>query len=562
MEIPYMRNAEKAWPTILGLLLAFVLQCGTSVGAATYHIRPDGGTARQCTGLSDAPYPGEGAGLACAWAHPFWALDAEGGWRIRGGDTLIIRNGSYMMGFGAPNSGWCEADGAFECRLPALPSGPSPQQPTRVLGEGAATGCKAVPELWGTQRTYTLINLLRTSNAVIDCLELTDHSGCVEFHSDPAVRCQRDTYPYGDWAATGLEAADSSNVTLRNLNIHGLAEAGVRAGRLTDWTVENVRIAANGLVGWEGDIEDEDSNRGVLHFKRWLVEWNGCAETYPGGQPDSCWGQLAEGYGDGVGTGATGGQWIIEDSTFRYNSSDGLDLLYVSRAPGTPASVRIERSVAYGNAGNQMKTGGPTTIVNSLMVGNCGYFFGKSFATAMGPKDSGDHCRAAGASVMLDLHANAAAYLVNNTIVGEGDVLVSTECEWRPCSGSESLTMSNNVFLGAPDWADPEDITALLWDPEGLASGKIDYNIIHAVKIDRCPVGPHDLCADPLFLNPSFDSFDGHVRPGSPAIDSGLPTGSLNGLVPSDDLEGHRRPPGRGADRGAYERPGSSGAGR
>jgi len=465
-----------------------------------------------------------------------------------------------MMGYGAPNTSWCESDGAFECRLPPLPSGPSPREPTRLVGEDFTTGCKTAPELWGTERAYTLLSLQGTSNAVVDCLELTDHSGCVEFHSDPVVRCQRDAYPYGNWGAAGIEAADSSHVTLRSLNIHGLAEAGIRAGRLADWTVENVRIAANGLVGWEGDVADEDSNRGTLHFKRWLVEWNGCAETYPGRRPDSCWGQSAGGYGDGVGTGATGGTWIIEDSTFRYNSSDGLDLLYVSRAPGVPASVRIERSVAYGNAGNQMKTGGPTTIVNSLMVGNCGYFFGKPFGTAMGSRDEGDHCRAAGASVMLDLHGNAAAYLVNNTIVGEGDVLVSTECEWRPCSGSESLTVVNNVFQGAPDWTDPEDTAGFLWDPENLAAGKIDYNVFDAVKMDRCPVGANDRCADPLFVNRKFESFNGYVNAGSPAIDSGLPAGGLNGLVPSDDLEGSHRPSGKGVDRGAYERPASGSA--
>ncbi len=74
----------------------------------------------------------------------------------------------------------------------------------------------------------------------------------------PALACERDTYPYGDWAADGLYAEDAANVTLRHLDIHGLASAGVHAGRLTDWTVEDVRIAGNGWVGWEGDIDGDD----------------------------------------------------------------------------------------------------------------------------------------------------------------------------------------------------------------------------------------------------------------------------------------------------------------
>jgi hypothetical protein len=42
-------------------------------------------------------------------------------------------------------------------------------------------------------------------------------------------------------------------VLLRDLDIHGLANTGIQAGRLTDWTVENVRLAGNGLAGWNGD---------------------------------------------------------------------------------------------------------------------------------------------------------------------------------------------------------------------------------------------------------------------------------------------------------------------
>ena len=72
------------------------------------------------------------------------------------------------------------------------------------------------------------------------------------------------------------------------------------------------------------------ANAGTLTFRHWTVEWNGCGETYPGGEPTGCWAQEAGGYGDGVGTGETGGDWIIEDSAFLHNTSDGLDLLYHS----------------------------------------------------------------------------------------------------------------------------------------------------------------------------------------------------------------------------------------
>ena len=70
--------------------------------AATYYVRPDGGSPAQCTGLANAPYTG--ASQDCAWDHPFRALPPEGTPRIAGGDTLVIAAGEYMMGYGAPGA--------------------------------------------------------------------------------------------------------------------------------------------------------------------------------------------------------------------------------------------------------------------------------------------------------------------------------------------------------------------------------------------------------------------------------------------------------------------------
>ncbi|MBI3950949.1 MAG: hypothetical protein HY314_10905 [Acidobacteria bacterium] len=338
-----------------------------------YYVRPDGGSCEQCTGLVNAPYPGSGTNRPCAWDHPFRALPPGSEPRIRGGDTLIIAPGSFMMGYGAPGADNCDSDYPWGCFMAAIPSGPDPSHPTRILGAGWDSGCSNAAELWGTERTNLIINLTDASNVEIACLEITDHSGCVEFHTG-GLTCERDTFPFGAWAVRGIYAEDSANVYLHDLNIHGLAAAGVHAGRLTDWTVENVRIAGNGWVGWDGDIDGDDANSGTMLYRRWTVEWNGCGETYPGGQPTGCWGQEAGGYGDGVGTGETGGHWIIESSKFLHNTSDGLDLLY-ARIPGS--SIEIRRTIAEGNDGQQIKTTGPVLIENSIIVGNCGFFDGQ-----------------------------------------------------------------------------------------------------------------------------------------------------------------------------------------
>lgn len=513
---------------VAGLTLTPEAQTTT---ATTYYVRPDGGSPNQCTGLVNAPYPGSGTNQPCAWDHPFRALPPGGTPRIAGGDTLIIGSGSYMMGYGAPGADNCDSTYPWDCYMPPIPSGPSASNPTRILGIGVTP-----PELWGTERTYIILNLTDSSNVEIAWLEITDHSGCVEFHTG-GLACKRDSYPYGPWAAIGLYAEDSANVHLQDLNIHGLAHTGIQAGRLTDWTVENVRIAGNGWVGWDGDISGNDSNAGTLLFRRWTVEWNGCGETYPGQQPTGCWAQTAGGYGDGVGTGLTGGRWIIEDSKFLRNTSDGLDLLYVQE-PGS--RIEIRRTRAEGNAGNQIKTTGPTVVENSIIVGNCGYFDGQPFTYNV------DNCRALGSALALNLKLGDQDTVINNTLTSEGDCLVTVEC-YGTCDGSESVLMRNNIFQGQTDFLQPWENTCLTWSggfPRDPLD--IDYSVINEVKDDLCP-GPNDICRlPPGLVNSSIDAFDAHLLSNSPAIDAGTTSGA-----PADDFDG--RPRDAQPDIGAYE---------
>ncbi len=526
------------------ICIAFCLPL--SAAAETYYVRPDGGTFTQCNGLADAPYPGSGENRSCAWSHPFWALKAgePPEWIMEGGDTLIIHTGSYMMGYGAPNTGWCYEEGAFDCHLPPLPSGPDPEHPTRMLGAGWEQGCDNPPELWGTQRPWQIISLDGSSNVQIRCLEITDHSPCIEFHHSPEIECERDTYPLGDWAPFGIYAADSSDIVLSDLDIHGLAWGGVHAGRLSDWTVENVRIAANGGVGWDGDI-GVSANTGTLIFRNVTVEWNGCGEKYPEKTPYGCWAQSAGGYGDGLGLNTTGGNWLIEDSIFRYNTSDGIDMLYVRLAP---SSIRIRRTQAYGNAGDQIKVNGPTTVENSLMVSNCGFFDGKSFTYHV------DNCRAGGSALALSARKASQVSVVNSTIAGQGDCLCLIECDSLDCDGSETFIIQNNIFMGYPEFADPSDDACYIWfEPEVFGKVLTDYNIVHGAKIGNVGPALHDLTENPLVVNSRLETFDGHLRPNSPAVDTGLAAGSLNGLVPDHDLDMVSRPRGKGVDRGTYE---------
>ena len=92
------------------LLVFLISQLVVSTAlATTWYVRTDGGTATQCTGTTDAAYPGSGNGQACAFNHPYWALPpaSQSGkspiaGKLQPGDTLVIGSGSYMMGYGAP----------------------------------------------------------------------------------------------------------------------------------------------------------------------------------------------------------------------------------------------------------------------------------------------------------------------------------------------------------------------------------------------------------------------------------------------------------------------------
>jgi hypothetical protein len=526
-------------------------------GGATLYIRPDGGTAEQCTGLVDAAYPGSGTNQPCAWNHPFQALPPGGTPRIIGGDTLVIGAGSYQMGYGAPGAENCEYEGSYDCIMPAIPSGPDASHPTRILGAGWEAGCTHPPELWGTGRPSYIVNMTASSNIQIACLEITDHSSCIEDHLAPTggskYTCQRDKPPYGDWASIGLYAEDSANVQLTDVNIHGLANTGVLAGRLADWTVTNVRIAGNGLAGWNGDLVGDGSNsenHGTFLFRHWTVEWNGCGETYPDQQHLGCWGQEAGGYGDGAGFGGTtGGHYIIEDSAFLHNTSDGLDMLY-ARLPD--ANIEIRRTIAEGNDGNQIKiTAARAIIENTIAVSNCGFFHG------MSSWNNDDDCRAGGDALVFALQPGGQAAVVNSTITGQGGCMMIAECALdQTCNGHEQVLVRNTLFQGQKVFFNPEEDACFAWyddessPPMPANPFVVDNSLIYGVRfgnVNPCP-GPNNLCdVFPGLESAAIDTFDAHLQSGSPAINAG----TLD-RAPGDDFTGRQRD--ANPDIGAYER--------
>ncbi len=227
--------------------------------------------------------------------------------------------------------------------------------------------------------------------------------------------------------------------------------------------------------------------------------------------------------------------------------------------------MEIDRTIAEGNAGNQIKTTGPTVMENVIAVGNCGFFDGQPFsypidADGDGRLDSSsvDPCRAGGDTVALDLNPGDRARIINSTLAGEGNCLVIASCAFgKDCAGSsQQVAMVNDIFEGSPSFfSDGEDLSFGWWNDEGGADRlpadpfDVSYSIVHGARfgnVDPCAENTNR-CGIPAGIRSNrIDGFDAHLLPESPAINAGLPA-----AAPPTDFDGLPRD--ARPDIGAYE---------
>lgn len=497
-------------PFILVLLAAFALiLLSAQVHAATWYVRPDGGTSAQCTGQTDAAYPGKGAAQACAFNNPQWAIppgstgDGVAPLLVKSGDTLNIAAGSYQFGYGSPGAGACQMAYTYNCVLIS---------PRRLPDNFTVQGdCSNYPVIWGSGHQYQLFNFTGTTGDTISCLELTDHSNCIDDYTGSVVpKCVNNGTIYSS-AQDGIDATDATNLKLDHLLIHGFSVNGVMLARINGLTLDTVTIRANAGAGFEGDVNGNDSDSGTVTIENSLVAWNGCTENYPATTIVACHGAAQGGYGDGLGTGLTGGNWMVKNSTFSHNASDGLDLLY---ADGT-GSVQIDHVIAMYNAGQQLKVSAPATVTNSVIIGACDELGSYGLV-------SSELCRADGNAVELDFTAAGQAQTFDhNTVTGNGDCLIvsgpgSANSNYVP-DASNAVTISNSILLG--------QVSHLSRNSGGNTcafysngSPKVTYSNTYVWNTRNTDfTTPGMVHADPMLQNEALPTFNPALLPNSPA---------------------------------------------
>jgi hypothetical protein len=475
----------------------------------TWYIRADGGTNTQCTGKTNAAYPGSGSGQACAFNHPYQMMNSDGSWTsFKGGDTIQFADSgsSHTYYVGEQNQGigtdWhsqlsviCPQPNAnqsqgFECVLPVPPSGTASQH-TRILGQNvgnchdsAHTHLVNPTVLSGIDNAYWVLDVQGSNYVDVSCIEVTQPDTCTTAGGTGAPgNCGNNTpnaVRFGGLVLQYQTAQGPSNFTLTDFAVVGVSGSGILGSHLNKlssdvFTASDVYVIGNGQAGWNGDggacdgsASNDCETVGTMNLSHVTIDWNGCmaVKPYDMTKPDTqnkfnyCYGQVDGGYGDGFVQVAAGNMTLnVDHSFFRWNTQDGFDSLHLSDDVTTSPAIHISDSWSEGNGGQTFKlgAGAASSAINNVSISNC-----RVLATAsnfpLNPSgwalDSADTCRAAGNEWAFQMNGGTVLTLENNTSVGYGTTMFDLECAILApncVADGARFIFRNNINKGYPD---------------------------------------------------------------------------------------------------------------
>ncbi len=448
----------------------------TSATGQTWYVNGVGGTRfssnqpnGQCNGKSPAAYPGSGVNQNCAfndirflWTDGSYSADPSvgapaWGWIGSSGDTYLIDctgNASCRVGQSGPNSAdsFGLAGNPFGAGAPPPISGTTSAH-TRILGinHDSCLQPSAKAHINGGFGVSAVFSLVGVSNVDVACLDITDFSSCGQ--SGQVNRCST-TFPVSDYASNGIQLNNTTtNTTITDVKIHGMANAGMFGATGNDVAVTRVTVAGNASSGWNMDDGTGATGTGILTLSYFNTLWNGCAEEFPVTHQlpyADCTDDDSNGYGDGVGTATvtSSPSWFmfVDHSIAANNTQDGFDLLHLE---GGGSTMTITNSLMYGNMGQQLKMGAAGTAVNNLIVGNCNALRQAIPGTPAGYNSRlSDFCRASDVPVVMAVSdGGLTTRYFFNTLYAANSIGVEVTTS-GPCTTTCFLQYENNIFLG------------------------------------------------------------------------------------------------------------------
>lgn len=478
----------------------------------TWYIRPDGGSATQCTGLVNAAYPGSGSAQACAFNHPYWMIASNGiSWTsFIGGDTMQFVStsghsdtyftGEQNAGVGVdwnanglssicapPNPG--QANGAA-CIMPAPPSGTAGAH-TKILGQNvgschdsAHTHLVNPTILSGIAGAFSILDLRSTNYVDISCIAVTQPDTCTTVGNGTGMCGNFSNFVhFGGLVVNYLTGAGASNLTVTDFAAAGIGSQGILGSNLNvtgggaqATTCTDCYVIGNGGAGWSGDgggcnTSCESIGTLNLHYNKYA--WNGCVavnydftKSYQLNSYNFCMAQQQGAFanGDGFVQIAAGNLTLnIDHSEFSANVQDGLDALHLSDDLTTSPAVNISTSWAGENMGQNFKigAGASSSAMNNVSVGDCraltidaNYPLNPS-GWSTGNQIPGDACRASGGNWVFALKAGSTITIQNNTTVSYDTTTYNAGC----ISGTTCITggtkavgiFQNNVTYALAD---------------------------------------------------------------------------------------------------------------
>ena len=298
------------------------------------------------------------------------------------------------------------------------------------------------------------------------------------------------------------------------------------------------------------------SSTGEMVLSNVTSSSNGCGEL--NGEIIGCY--TGE-HSSGLAVIGSAANWTVSSCTFTHNTRDGARITLAD----SNATVEISRTRLEGNAGAQLAVSGNAVIVNDIIAGNCNYYLESPFSTLV------ESCLNGGAALQLDLLSDQEVAVVNDTVWGEGDALVSVTSpeEGMPADDdgavmpvSLSITAINSIFSGGIH-LDGElpvlSISELYPAPEIQRFYNLFFQVNDIDVLNLCDAGSFvvNRCGDPLFASTEARygaTMDLNLMPSSSALDWGLPVDTFD-IVPDIDFWGAPRPSGDGVDVGAVELP-------